>query len=103
MNITCATDQTAPLSVQKGETRFSICDSLNGNALHVSNNGTGQSGGSLVEIVGTGQMGGSLVEIDGVTGNAFVVDGDETRLDPKSAAGGTLHITNSVHKAIRNL
>ena len=94
VDITGTADQTA-LSVQNGKTCL-VSNSMNGNALHVSNNSSGQTGGSLVEIDGTGQTGGALLDIHGVQQkDALIVSGGEAHIDPQSVTGHALTITNS--------
>lgn len=95
VTITGDTDQTA-LAVLNGETHM-IPDSELGNALYVANTAE-QTGDELVMIDGTcgGQSGGVLLLVQGVTDQvAFNVQDGQTYLDPNSAYGGALTITNS--------
>lgn len=103
VKITGDTNQTA-LAVLNGETQL-VSNSSIGNSLYVGNQ-VEQTNDELVLVDGTlgGQSGGALLKVEGVLDqSALCVQNGQTVLDPNSADGGALTISNSASQTTGEL
>lgn len=103
VKITGATNQTA-LAVLDGETQL-VSNSSIGNSLYVGNQAE-QTDDELLLVDGTlgGQSGGTLLKVEGVLDQrALCVQNGQTVLDPNSADGGALTVSNSASQTTGEL